>query len=138
MDDIIDYIMQSPENTNPNVLRDMLENNNGGSGINSMLNVQMFYEETKTGARTYLDHTWQEIWDAYPFINIITEEEGNVLKLNWFQQISRMAIGYSPDEPGGTIYFVSGLADNDLLTSSPDGIPEYTDDNEEDDGETPK
>ena len=31
MDEIIDYVMETPQNTNPNVLRSMLENLNGGS-----------------------------------------------------------------------------------------------------------
>ena len=30
MDEIIDYVIETPQNTNPNVLRGMLENLSGG------------------------------------------------------------------------------------------------------------
>ena len=33
MDEIIDYVMETPGNTNPNVLRGMLNNRGGGSDI---------------------------------------------------------------------------------------------------------
>lgn len=83
--EIIDYIMDSPENTNPNVLRGMLENElpiassdtlggikvgsglsitndgvlsaSGGSGVGPLI----ITFDSDTGA---CDHTWQEIYDA--------------------------------------------------------------------------
>ena len=65
---IIDYIMDSPENTNPAILNQMIDEvSGGGSGdINIFMINESFepIEGTINGTYT-LDKTWQEINDVY-------------------------------------------------------------------------
>lgn len=57
MEEIINSVMQSPENTNPNVLRSQLQGISGGSGGGVMV-VGVNYETNR------LDKTAREIMDA--------------------------------------------------------------------------
>lgn len=78
MDNIIDYVTNTPSNSNPNVLRDMLQTNSGsgGSGGNIMVirpaNVDKEISIGAPDSTTYVnvnmtityDKTWQEVYDA--------------------------------------------------------------------------
>lgn len=60
--DVMDYVMNSPGNTNRAVLSSMLDSIGGGGTGNLLL-----HEVTETiedEEVTRLDHTWQEIYDA--------------------------------------------------------------------------
>lgn len=92
MDEIIDYVMETPGNTNPNVLRGML-NNSGGNlpPVTSDDNGDVltvvdgkWAKATPSGgggalvctmddATGTLSHTWQEIHDAAPFAWLLTQ-----------------------------------------------------------------
>ena len=63
MDEIINYVMTNPENTNPNILRSMLENYGGGGGL---FVVNVIPDETDESGETYIaDKTAKECYDAF-------------------------------------------------------------------------
>jgi hypothetical protein len=69
MDDVINYVTNTPANSNPNVLRDMLKTNgafDGGAsdGSSSSGNGILMVNISKEGAKKIMDKTWQEIHDA--------------------------------------------------------------------------
>lgn len=71
MDEIINYIMETPGNTNPNVLRGMLENSSSGSSGSGLV-VHADIDETDPENTIYtLDKTGQEILDAYPWVKCV-------------------------------------------------------------------
>ena len=79
-EDIFNYVMDTPDNTNPNVLRSLLNGLEGGSGGGTFItNVDV----TSEGNYTYytLDKTWQEIYDASSSSAVIAKTNGN----GWFQ-----------------------------------------------------
>ena len=115
--EIIKYIMNTPENTNPGILRELL-NEHGGGG-SDMLIVNVVQDDDTSEPR--LDRTWQEIHDAIGRVVIHDEfsDEG-VVKL-----YSTINIKYSP---ANNAYGVSFGASSDyviMVTSSPDGYPVY-------------
>ena len=65
--------METPGNTNPNVLRGMLQNSSGG-GNALAVKVEV---DTETG-KTIMDKTWKEIFDAdcVSIYNVRKVEEG--------------------------------------------------------------
>ncbi len=65
MEEIINNIMQSPENTNPNVLRGQLQGMaSGGGGV-------LVVHSTRNANRLTLDKTWKEIHGApYAVLNM--------------------------------------------------------------------
>ena len=65
MEEIINNIMQSPENTNPNVLRSQLQNIGGGSGGSFVIG------GTVSGTTVTLDKTAGEIFAAMKKQNVI-------------------------------------------------------------------
>lgn len=58
-DKILDYVMNSPANTNPNVLKTMLDSGGSGGGV-LVIEATGSYEEGYT-----LDKTYKEISDAF-------------------------------------------------------------------------
>lgn len=56
-EEIIDYVMENPNNTNPNVLRSMLGQNGGGSSGGNILIVT-------ESAEYVMSETWQTIYDT--------------------------------------------------------------------------
>ena len=71
MDEIIDYAISSPENTNPNVLKSMLQQMNSGNGGSSNSNIEVIefqesIEQQEDGsAHITLNMTCQEIYNAF-------------------------------------------------------------------------
>ena len=63
MDEIIDYVMETPGNTNPNVLRGML-NNSGGGSSSDVLVANMTYDEIDDTPHAILDKTFLEIYSS--------------------------------------------------------------------------
>lgn len=58
--EIVDYVMDSPSNTNLAVLRSLLsEHNEGGSSRGEPMIITLGYEDYPTP-----NHTWNEIYDA--------------------------------------------------------------------------
>lgn len=119
--DIINYVMKTPSNTNESVLKSLL-NNIGGSeqGINSMV---VHIEKTVIEGDnewTYtdtLDKTWQEIHDAI--------DAGTVVFTSYFEFGCYMdkvdcAVEYD-NKDGNHVYRVGNY-----YTSSPDGYPSAT------------
>lgn len=108
-DKILDYVMNSPANTNPNVLKTMLESggSGGGSGGGSALIVEATYDSTNDCFT--LQSTWQEILDAFKagtcqvhwkdIIESVGTAENNVI-------ISRVSSGPAPFGGEGTAYTV--------------------------------
>ena len=76
MDEIIDYVMETPGNTNPNVLRGML--NNRGGGGSDILFVNMTVEETDDYFHAILDKTFLEIYSSN-FTVVKSSEEDPIL-----------------------------------------------------------
>ena len=119
MDEIIDYVMETPGNTNPNVLRGML-NNSGGSGSGVLIVNGTIDAETQMDT---LDKTWQEIHDAgYAIIREVLR--GNVM----FAYIERVIAAETAGESvqymvetfsydGAELYSLTYIAD------SPNGYP---------------
>lgn len=61
--EILDYVMNSPGNTNPSVLKGLLGNTADGGSSGGVFMVEEEYDET-TNTVT-LKATWQEIYDAF-------------------------------------------------------------------------
>ena len=59
---IIDYVMNSPANTNRAVLEGMLDEIGGGGTSEPLIVIPHFNTEDNG---EYLNKTWQELWDAY-------------------------------------------------------------------------
>lgn len=70
MDEVINYVMDTPGNTNPNVLRGMLENSSSGSSGGGLV-VHAEVDETGKDPIYTLDKTGQEILDAYPWVKCV-------------------------------------------------------------------
>lgn len=61
-EEILNYVMDTPENTNRMVLNDMLDEfNSSGSDMNALI-VHVVQDAAYAGPR--LDKTWQEIYDV--------------------------------------------------------------------------
>ena len=80
IEDIIDYVTTTPENSNPAVLRGMLgQLNNNNSSTNNSLIVHMIwvYNEDEDNDELQLDKTWNEIHTAFSAGNpvIIVNED---------------------------------------------------------------
>ena len=70
MDEVINYVMDTPGNTNPNVLRGMLEKSSNGSSGGGLV-VHADIDETGKDPIYTLDKTGQEILDAYPWVKCV-------------------------------------------------------------------
>lgn len=67
MDEIIDYIVETPQNTNPNILRSMLNNLSPGSG---WLTVDVYEENDPATGTRYITNfdTAEPIVRALPYV----------------------------------------------------------------------
>lgn len=113
IDELIDYVTHSPENTNPNVLRSMLGSQlSGGPALPEGANICMIipYNE-ETGA---LEKTWQEITDILSEnIICLTEKDNNILMLDTTQTDSSYII-------------ITNNTQQIFTTNEPDGYPVST------------
>ena len=126
MDEVINYVMETPGNTNPNVLRGMLQNNGGGG---NMLAVKVEID-TET-ENTIMDKTWKEIFDA-DCVSIYIINNGENYMYKDYAILSKM--DYHIDtETGNLIYIVKCISYSDegtdpqillFKTDSEDGYPE--------------
>lgn len=116
-DEIFEYVMNNPENTNPAILRGMLNDlNNGGSG--GVLAVRISGKDQKV-----MDKTWQEIADSDFAVCYTTPALGG----KYFMYITRATAFESDYEvtvavwDGSSDAFVSEV----FTTDSPDGYPSH-------------
>lgn len=138
-EEIIDYVMESPDNTNPNVLRSMLGNGGGsyvlpvasadtlggvkvGSGLSitdGVLSVSGgggggALVVTDTGGT--LDKTWQEIHDAAPLVWLTDGEGGFNLLNSVFEDDGDYCINFVSPQPSKNTIVT-------YVASSADGYP---------------
>ena len=66
-EEIFNYVMETPGNTNPNVLRSLLDNELSGTAF--------IVKSTYNNGVTTLDKTWQEIYDAAKVRPVLLVEE---------------------------------------------------------------
>lgn len=88
-EEILDYVSQTPENTNRMVLSDMLDEFSSGSSSGGLV-----VHETESSGVYTLDKTWKEIYDAMA--------EGTpvvIIRANDFV-LTVSACGYDPDDEG--------------------------------------
>ena len=74
--EILDYVMQSPENTNPNVLRDLLKSTKDSSESSI---IEMIVD----GENLLLNKTWQEIFNN-KYDSIQYSEDSSNYKTFWY------------------------------------------------------
>ena len=97
MDEVINYVMETPGNTNPNVLRSMLNNSSGSSdGI-----FKATFSGLTSNDNASCDKTFEEFLAAY--------EAGKLIK-----------IYYQDDESGQTSELLFSMYNESL-----DGLPHY-------------
>lgn len=91
MEEIINYAINTPENTNPNVLRSMLQTtSNGGSG--GVAFVTLSHDETTN--TTYIDKSYNELE------NLVLVEKKLVFCFDvWYE---------ADEEPAGAFMYVLG------------------------------
>ena len=75
MDEIINYAIHSPENSNPNVLRSMLNQISSENGDSSN-DIEVIDFNVSMEAPYTLDITWQEVYDALSRGAIIRSTRG--------------------------------------------------------------
>ena len=119
---IINYVMNTPDNTNPAVLRSLLDQmENGGFNGMFVVHVDIF---------GILDKTWQEIHDKLTegyYVSIISKSIGNSFVQK--QVVSTNVIeGDNENIPYyrlNAIYFSGNLVSNEeFFGTSPDSYPE--------------
>lgn len=123
INEIIDYMVNSPENSNPNVLRSMLNSLNVGGGQDNDIEIIEFHidEEEK------LDLTWQEIKDAL---------DRDAILLTKIKNSYGIILGAILDE--NTYVVGISFLDNSInyfVADSANGYPQYTEDNSSGDGD---
>lgn len=120
MDEVINYVMETPGNTNPNVLRGMLQNSSGGG---TALAVEMEVD-VEMGKAT-LNKTWKEIFDANCVqLFSIQNTEGSIYK--FIIPLKTIGIYEQSDIQmySVTCRFVEDTDDMVFTTDSEDGYPE--------------
>lgn len=76
-EDVVNYVMTTPNNTNPAILRQMLDQISGGSNGSGVFR---FCSDSDS---RQLNHTWQEIYDAIKAgMLVLLQEEPQELKLD--------------------------------------------------------
>ena len=73
--EVIDYVMSSPQNTNPSVLKGLLGNTADGGSSGGVFMVEIAPKEGSDGKE--ITATWQEIYDAVKsgmMINVLSRE----------------------------------------------------------------
>lgn len=99
-EDIFNYVMETPGNTNPNVLRSLLDNFN--SKVLVVHNID-----------SSLDKTWQEIYDgALIGVVILVVESSEQISIQYLNKVTQSEQEYKVEF--GETYFT---------TSSKDGYP---------------
>ena len=116
INDVFNYVMDTPDNTNPNVLRSMLNSLEGGGSGGGTLKVTITSEEVSDGTKFTMDKTWQEIANAFNSGNmpyfILTDDGG-------------VKIGYAENIYSVGGYYGVSFNDNAEILQSEDGY--YTD-----------
>lgn len=107
--DILDYVTETPGNTNRAVLGSMLDSFAGGGGSDTLV-VEMNLE---TGS---LDKTWNEINNAFPNVYVSMTNEDEIGKTQ-IASVSVIEGEYIVDVLGGQDYTTV------FLTDSADGYP---------------
>lgn len=130
-DEIVEYVTHTPENTNPAVLRSMLQQYNNGSGGNGTLIVNELLDESSQ--TTILDKNWNEIKTAF--------DNGQVAIIKYSNNTALSGIGYLKDVYSifdrSQEYYVdfmtlnkfasaAGII-NSYFSATSDGILEYVD-----------
>ena len=100
INEIIDYVTHSPENTNPNVLRSMLGNQVSGGQSSDLTCIPLELIQTETEVK--LNKTWNEIYET---------PETTIYYIN----NNALFIAFATEEDGG--FFVRLLAPKALLES---------------------
>ena len=121
--EILDYIIETPGNTNRAVLGDMLDSFGGGAGGGGgtePLIVNIVDDETTGGER--LDHTWQEIYNApIAYLNLEFYGLSGLSARLSLVEIGQRRLGEAGDV---TYYVVFGKSTNYYYADSEDGYPE--------------
>lgn len=113
-EEILNYVMDTPDNTNRMVLSDMLDEFSSGGGA-SILVVGV----TEEGSFWNCDKTWQEIYEA--FLSGSVRLSCPVFTENAVDY--RNVIVVSTDGSQYDVYFWDGLDINAFHASSADGYP---------------
>jgi hypothetical protein len=128
MDEVIDYVMETPGNTNPNVLRGMLQNSSGGGNVL----VVKVKPNTETGKPT-MNKTWKEIFDAV-CVSIYIINNGENYMHKYYATLSKVEYHINR-ETGNLIYIVKCINYSDegtdpefsfFTTDSENGYPELS------------
>ena len=128
-DKIINYVMSTPENTNPSVLKSLLDREGGGSA--EPLVVGMTYEHSDVGEEILgerLSETWQTIHDAFMAgRTVLLQRPNGEGSSNTLTSLIRYT-AFDPDNQAYSVSFV-GLGGGGAATfydaTSPDGRPFY-------------
>lgn len=68
IDEILDYVMQTPENTNRAILKDMLNQLDTGGGDSIPTSLEWHFTEKQTGK---YDHTWESDRSILELIDVL-------------------------------------------------------------------
>ena len=112
-EEILDYVMNSPGNTNRAVLSGMLDSVTGGSGGETLI-------VNDVGGTS--DKTWQEIYDAMPNVVIIIPADPN---LQYSSDSKELIVHVYAVKENGVPYeynFQTGYGDSYMCTT-PDDYP---------------
>lgn len=117
MEEIINSVMQSPENTNPNVLRSQLQSVGGGSGSGGALVVNATVDFTTNKATC--DKTAGEMWSAAENGDIIVihftlAQDGSSTAVSG---VAQATFEYYAEEDA-TPYYAFALAPHPFKTNS--------------------
>ena len=123
-DEIFDYVMNNPENTNPAILRGMLDNLGGGSGSSgSLFFVSIVVDDTDPDNPIFFtkSRTFGEIKEAAEsgsFVYASCRTEGSKLMIAPLNNVT------TPGPSGGMLAFCNGFGfELSLYAASDDDIP---------------
>lgn len=125
-DEIVKYVFSTPENTNPNVLKSMLQqiNSENGNQLNNNTQViELHIDENKT-----LDMTWQEINDAWYngtilYCDLSSTPTRSVAVVTYSDRGFVMTTYYDELEQYYTVYIASQYDSRYFVTSETSGYP---------------
>ncbi len=112
-EDVINYVMTTPNNPNRAVLEGMLE------GISEGSSSALIVEETVEDDTHTLNVTWQEIYDAFPNVAYVGEiEGGGIIKEPIdFLMVEKLPMGGS---------YTLEIDGQSYLANSPTDYPSYS------------
>ena len=127
--EIIDYVMKTPNNTNPAVLRHMLDEISDIEELTVHMtrqNIQV--DSAYTFQYWVLDKTWQEIHDALPYASIESTGIDDLTGEKVFNPFKTTMIAVRKDTTYNTYYVqFMGVYDGSSIISlsidDPDGYP---------------